>query len=53
MRFVVRFRSFVISEGWMDVCVVSWGVMDEASFDRDFDGDGQFGCGRSAFCGVD
>jgi len=53
VRFVVRFRSFVISEGWMDVCVVSWGVMDEASFDRDFDVDGQFGCGRCAFCGVD
>ena len=53
MRFVVRFRLFVISEGWMDVCVVSWGVMDEASFDRDFDVDGQFGCGRCAFCGVD
>ena len=34
-------ESFVVSDGWMDFCVVIWVVMDEAIFDRDFDVDGQ------------
>jgi hypothetical protein len=52
VRLLFVSRSFVVSEGWMDVCVVIWAVMDETSFDRDFDVDGQFGGVRSAFCCV-
>jgi hypothetical protein len=36
VRLLFVSRSFAVSEGWMDVCVVIWAVMDEASFDRDF-----------------
>ena len=52
MRLLFVSRSFVVSEGWMDVCVVIWAVMDKTNFDRDFDVDGQFGGVRSAFCCV-